>query len=212
MLVPIKAFDAAKPRLSEALDPAERAQLARSMAAVVLRAAAPLPVAVVCDDDQVADWARRQGARVVWTPGLGLNGAVADAVRRAADEGVVRAVIAHSDLPFARDLERLVVTDDDLVLVVPDRRLDGTNVLSVPTDRGFEFHYGAGSFGLHRTEAARLGLQVQVRHIEELGWDVDEPGDLDSPSHLGAVRSPASPADGAERDSRTPPPNDRTTT
>ena len=76
VLVPIKAFHEAKGRLDLALSAPERAALARAMAARVLDACGPLPVAVVCDDNDVADWARHRGALVVWEPGRGLNGAV----------------------------------------------------------------------------------------------------------------------------------------
>src|SRR5687767_11462041 len=74
VLIPVKAFGAAKLRLAPALDAEERIALARSMAGRVVASAAPLPVAVACDDEEVAAWARALGATVVWTPGLGLNG------------------------------------------------------------------------------------------------------------------------------------------
>lgn len=184
VVVPVKAFDRAKLRLADVLDGPARAALARAMADHVLAAAAPLGVAVVCDDDVVAKWARAAGAAVVWTPGVGLNGAVAEAVRRLAGAGVDRAVVAHADLPFASGLAELAAADADEVVLVPDRRLDGTNVLSVPTGNGFEFGYGVGSFTRHRDEAVRCGLRPRVVTVEHLGWDVDEPADLDVPDHL----------------------------
>ncbi len=61
MLVPVKAFADAKQRLGPALSSRDRQELVRAMAERVLDAAAPLPVAVVCDDTEVADWARRHG-------------------------------------------------------------------------------------------------------------------------------------------------------
>ena len=76
----MKAFRDAKGRLADALAPAARAELARSMAAAVVRAARPLPVWVVCDDDAVAAWACEVGASVLWKPGRGLNGAVNEGV------------------------------------------------------------------------------------------------------------------------------------
>ena len=184
VVMPVKAFDRAKLRLADVLDGPERATLARAMADHVLAAAGPLGVAVVCDDDVVAEWARGAGAAVVWTPGLGLNGAVTEAVQRLDGAGIRRAVVAHADLPFASGLAQLAVADDDEVVLVPDRRLDGTNVLSVPTGSGFQFGYGVGSFDRHRDEAERCGLRSRVIRIEHLGWDVDEPGDLDVPDHL----------------------------
>ena len=80
VLIPVKAFAEAKVRLASALDTASRAELARRMAEVVIAAAAPLPVAVVCDDPDVAEWARSRGAEVFWRPERGLNAAVADGV------------------------------------------------------------------------------------------------------------------------------------
>src|SRR3546814_8902284 len=70
VVVPVKAFSQAKVRLTPRLDPATRAELARAMADRVLRAAGTLPTSVVCDDDEVAAWAQRHGAEVIWTPGL----------------------------------------------------------------------------------------------------------------------------------------------
>ena len=51
MLVPVKAFAEAKARLAPALDAGQRERLARAMAEHVVAAAAPLPVSVVCDDE-----------------------------------------------------------------------------------------------------------------------------------------------------------------
>ena len=176
VLVPVKSFAEAKVRLAPALDPSERAALARAMAEHVLAASGRLPAAVVCDDREVADWARALGVLVVWEPGRGLNGAVEAGVSQLRSLGVERVVVAHADLPMASDLAW--VADFDGVTLVPDRFDDGTNVLCVPTDAGFRFSYGPGSFARHQSEADRLGLAVRVVHEPTLGWDVDVPADL----------------------------------
>jgi 2-phospho-L-lactate guanylyltransferase len=186
VLVPVKAFGEAKLRLAPALDRAARAELARSMATTVVRVAAPLGVWVVCDDDEVAAWARLEGAEVVWRPGLGLNGAVSDGVELLAASGHEQVIVAHADLPYAVDLAW--VADTDGVTLVPDRRDDGTNVLCVPTGVGFRFAYGPGSFERHRAEAERLGLDVRVVREPHLGWDVDLPADLVTPDWLERTR------------------------
>lgn len=202
VVVPVKAFTQAKVRLASALDPGERADLARHMAEIVLLAADPLPVVVVCDDDEVRAWAERSGARVVWCPGRGLNGAVSDGVASLLAEGVDHAIVAHADLPLATSLDWLA--DFPGVSLVPDRRFDGTNVLAVPTAAGFRFSYGAGSFGRHRAEAARLGLALRVVQDPQLGWDVDLPADLAypgapaRPGHPGRPRRSGHPADGGD--------------
>ena len=176
VLVPVKAFGEAKLRLAPALTPPDRARLAKAMAEGVLRSAGRLPAAVVCDDRQVADWARDLGALVIWTPGVGLNRAVQVGVDHLAAAGAGRVVVAASDLPLADELESLA--DGPGVTIVPDRRADGTNVIVVPTGSGFTFSYGPGSFARQRAEAEARGLPVRVVERPELAWDVDVPADL----------------------------------
>lgn len=188
VLVPVKAFRRAKVRLAPALAPERRAELARAMASRVVAAGTPLPVAVVCDDPEVASWARSLGALVIWQPGRGLNPAVDAGVRCLAAAGAARVTVAHGDLPLASNLARLGDQDREhlgdpraglaTVTLVPDRRLDGTNVASVPTGTGFRFSYGAGSLRRHWQEALRRGLAVDVVREPLLAWDVDIPDDL----------------------------------
>lgn len=175
VLVPVKAFRDAKVRLARALDPDARADLARSMAAGVVRAGAPRPVWVVCDDAEVASWATAAGAEVLWMPERGLNRAVTEGVAALADAGVDRVVVCHADLPQATRLDHL---GDDGIVLVPDRHRDGTNVLALPASCGFRFAYGPGSFARHLAEAGRLGLPVHVVDDPSLAWDVDRPDDL----------------------------------
>jgi 2-phospho-L-lactate guanylyltransferase len=182
VLVPVKAFAAAKQRLADVLDPPARVALARTMASTVLGAAGSLRTAVVCDDDEVREWAEAQGAEAIWTPGLGLNGAVEAGVDHLHRRGVDRVVVAHADLPLATDLTWLADTDG--VTLVPDRHRDGTNVACVPATAGFSFAYGAGSFAAHRGEAKRLGLSVRLVPDPRLGWDVDVAADLAPPVEL----------------------------
>lgn len=177
VLIPIKRFDDAKLRLAPALDAADRAALARTMAECVLRAAAPLPITVVCDDPGVAEWAEAAGVQVLWTAELGLNGAVGKGVAHLATEGFGRVVVAHADLLFATPGSLCELPQEGVVLV-PDRHDDGTNVASVPADAGFPWSYGPGSFGRHRRAAIDLGLGPTIVRDRDLGWDVDTPADL----------------------------------
>jgi 2-phospho-L-lactate guanylyltransferase len=176
VLVPVKAFARAKLRLAPALSPERRHELARNMATRVVLSAAGLPVAVVCDDDEVAGWAASLGALVMWEPGRGLNGAVQSGVKRLEELGAAQVVVAAGDLPLATDL-RWVPTFPGLTLV-PDRRGDGTNVISLPCGLDFRFSYGPDSFSRHLAEGRRLGVRMRVVHSSPLGWDVDIPEDL----------------------------------
>ncbi len=104
VLVPVKGFAAAKRRLAGVLSAEDRATLVRHMAERVIAAAGPLPVHVVCDDEAVATWAEGAGTQVLWRPGHGLNGAVADGVASLAKLGITDVLVAHADLPLAHDL------------------------------------------------------------------------------------------------------------
>lgn len=197
VLIPVKDFELAKGRLAPQLPAGERAKLARSMAARVVHAAGRMPALVVCDDHEVADWARSVGAHPLHIEVRGLNGALTAAVERLSalgpDESPIRpdsacsdaqwsghrpqhVVIAHGDLPRAETLEGLA--EAGTVTIVPDRHLDGTNVMALPLGGGFEFHYGPGSFRAHCTEALRCGLDLRVRRVAALEFDIDTPDDL----------------------------------
>ena len=176
VVIPVKAFSKAKMRLAPVLSPAERAALARKIAEHVVNASRPLPVIVVCDDLDVAAWAENLGARALLEPGLGLNGAVGTAVAQLAEEGFERLVIAHGDLPLAAEIAQLAEIEG--IALVPDRHLDGTNVISLPAQCGFRFSYGPGSFSRHQDEARRTGVPWRVIHDPGLAWDVDFPADI----------------------------------
>jgi 2-phospho-L-lactate/phosphoenolpyruvate guanylyltransferase len=179
VLIPVKAFADAKLRLAPAMTGVDRAALARSMAERVVHAAAPLPVAIVCDDDDVVAWAASHGLDVIVAPGRGLNRAVETGVDELAARGATQVIVAHADLPLATDLTWVARFPG--VTLIPDRRDDGTNVACVPTNAGFRFAYGAGSFTRHVTEARARGLALHIVRDAELGWDIDQPDDLAIP-------------------------------
>jgi 2-phospho-L-lactate guanylyltransferase len=64
------------------------------------------------------------------------------------------------------------------LVIVPDRRRDGSNVVCVPTGCEFRFAYGPGSFARHVAEAERLQLAVTVLQDAALASDIDHPEDL----------------------------------
>ena len=176
VLIPVKSFHQAKRRLGSVMADHDRIRLVRAMASHVVSACEPLPVAVVCDDADVAGWATDQGAAVLWEPGQGLNGAVRAGVERLGRAGARWVTVAHGDLPLARGLG--LIPPFDGITLVPDRRDDGTNVLRLPAGCAFQFAYGPGSFRAHRAEATRIGLPVRIVRHPDLAYDVDWPADV----------------------------------
>jgi 2-phospho-L-lactate guanylyltransferase len=180
VLIPVKRFGDAKRRLAPLLHPDERAQVARWLADRVVAAARPLPVFVACDDDEVASWAEGADATVLWTPGVGLNGAVDASRTTIGGKGFDHLVVAHSDLPLATTLVTCAVAGT--VTLVPDGRGDGTNVLGSPVTAPITAAYGARSFEAHLAQAIATGLAVEVRRDARLALDVDTPAQLTHPA------------------------------
>ena len=178
--MPVKAFTAAKGRLSVVLDRFARADLARWLAGRVVAAAGELPTFIACDDDEVATWADAHGVDVLWSPGLGLNGAVDAGRTTIAGKGFDHVVIAHSDLPLATDLAPLAV--EGSIVIVPDRRRDGTNVIAMPVHVELPAAYGGGSFLRHVAAARATGCRIEVRPDPGLSLDIDTPSDLAHPA------------------------------
>jgi 2-phospho-L-lactate guanylyltransferase len=180
--MPVKAFTAAKGRLSVILDRLARAELARWLAGRVVAAAGELPTFIACDDDEVAAWADEHGAEVLWSPGMGLNGAVDTGRATIAGKGFDHVIIAHSDLPLATELASLATADT--ITIVPDRRRDGTNVIALPVGVELAAAYGGGSFRRHMAAARATGRRIEVRPDPRLSLDVDTPADLTHPTLL----------------------------
>ena len=180
VVIPIKAFEQAKDRLSSVLSAEQRILLARATALGVLESVRGASVFVVCDNPEVSQWATSHGATVVHQSQPGLNAAVQEGISAA--HQFERVMIVHSDLPLPSRLRELLGSGvaSNTVTIVPDRHRDGTNVLIIPSGVGFTCHYGAKSFEAHTAEATKLGLPLQIVEDDELALDIDTPDDLNA--------------------------------
>lgn len=176
VLVPLRSLKSGKARLVEALTLGQRRQLIEVMAARVIDAAHDLDVLVVHDDPDVAVWASERGAASLRPDQPGLNNAVAAGRDHLRNFGYNRVIVAHADLPHAKDL-RVMLTDHPIA-IAPDRHRDGTNVMALPTAIDFSFAYGPGSFQSHVEIARTLGIEPHLIDEPGLAWDVDHPDDL----------------------------------
>lgn len=179
LVIPLKSFGSGKGRLSPALDAATRERLSRECAERVVAAAAGLPVVVVTGANEahdVREWAASLSTACIAQTSTGLNGAVADGVAWVREHGFAIAVVAHSDVPLACDVRPFI--DEAGIVIVPDAAHDGTNLLSLPSEAEFTFHYGPGSFRLHVDEAMRRGFAPRVALSDEWSLDLDNPEDL----------------------------------
>ena len=185
-LIPIKGFHAAKARLAPVLGDADRERLARWLATRVVQAFGSIPTFIACDDERVAAWADDLGASVLWGPGLGLNGAIDVGVDTLAGKGIDHVVIAHGDLPRPEALVDVAVAGT--IVLVPDRRRDGSNVIARPTSVALPAEYGAGSFDRHLAAALATNVPVQVRTDPYLSIDIDTIDDCHHPIAAAVLR------------------------
>lgn len=188
-LIPIKGFDRGKSRLSEVLTPHERAQLARGLFEHVVRVLRASPaiddIAVVSDSPEACRHAERLGIVALSdaTGNQGLADVVDSALRDLERRGATSVMICMGDLPdlTVQDIASVArELDESDVVLVPDLLQRGTNVIALkqptrlPSCLGHE-----DSLRRHRARARELGLTVSVQLSSGIGFDVDNPGDLE---------------------------------
>jgi 2-phospho-L-lactate guanylyltransferase len=171
VLVPLKALDRVKSRLAEALLPAERVALMRSLLDHVVgevREAGIDRVTVVTAEPL-------DGYEVWHDRGLAWNDALAAAVEEIVAASLV--AIVSADLPTLRaeEVEELIRATPERGIAIA-RALDGgTNAVSMRPPGIVRTHFGEpGSAAVH----AGLGVDHVILDLPGLAFDVDTPEDL----------------------------------
>jgi len=188
-LVPVKRLGAAKQRLDAVLSPDQRMELARLMATDVIRAARGAAclkgVAVVTADEDVAAFARREGAYVIREPeGGGLNAALGHASAELAGRGVATILVLPGDVPLvtADDIAAMIDGHDESPSVTVARAIcdGGSNALAVTPPGAIGFRFGEDSFERHCLAARAAGIEPHALLLPRLAVDIDRPADLDA--------------------------------
>ena len=171
VLVPLKALDRAKSRLTGALSAEERAELMRSLlerVVDVVREAGVERITVVTAESM-------EGYDVWHDRGLAWNDALATATTEIVTAPLM-AVIA-ADLPLVRpdEVEELLEATPARGIAIA-RALDGgTNAVAMRPPGLVRTHFGeASSAAVH----AGLGVEHVVLDMPGLAFDVDTPEDL----------------------------------
>ena len=182
IVIPVKAPEACKTRLSPVLDEAGRRDLVQQM---LRRTVAAAGDTVGMERLRLLGPSRHglpDALGLLDDPGLGLNRALAGARDRALAAGVERLLLLSADLPLVEpaDVAALLDVPENGVAAACDRAGEGSNALSLPLPQAkdFRFCYGEHSFAAHRAEAERLGLPFVPVMRPGLAFDVDQPGDL----------------------------------
>ncbi|CAB1370864.1 2-phospho-L-lactate guanylyltransferase [Denitratisoma oestradiolicum] len=190
-LIPLKTRSEGKGRLAGVLSPVQRQQMARLMlehVVAVLADATSIDGIAVVSADPV-----ELGPEVLRLadPGCGLNVAVSSGVMELERRGVSEVLVLHADLPLltAADIDALVAAGRETGLALaPDRNAQGTNAIHLALPGRFTFHFGPMSFTRHQAEALRADRTAAVVTRPGLGFDVDEPADLEALIARGGAR------------------------
>jgi len=188
-LIPFKGVERGKSRLSGVLAPDEREALARELFDHVVAVFRESPsvdgVAVVSDSSEALVHARELGVTTLKDPPEkdGLSDVVDAALRELEGFGATSALICMSDLPklSVQDVESVVrqLEETDVVLV-PDLLHEGTNLVALRPPTAMASCFGhQDSLQRHQARAGALGLTVSIQLRSGIGFDVDDPGDLE---------------------------------
>ena len=187
-IVPVKPFRRGKSRLAGVLTEEERLDLNSQLlihTVDTLKEISEIEHVLVVSRDQAAlSLARAHGARTVQENGAPeLNVALTRATivaKRYATRGVL---IIPSDLPLIskEDVYAMLelVKDPPVVIVVPDRKKEGTNALLVCPVGLIEYDYGPNSFERHCQRARQAGARLEICDLPSIALDMDLPEDLE---------------------------------
>jgi 2-phospho-L-lactate guanylyltransferase len=186
-IVPIKPLSKAKSRLSEVLTPEQREQLAFNLLARTVRLLLPLPqiqgVLVISRDTRALAMVRSLGAQTVQEGGTPeLNNALLRATQVLRTRGAGAVLVVPSDIPLlsGEDIEKMVTLGryQSSVIIAPDRREEGTNLLLVRPPGLIPYRFGLNSFTEHQRLAQEANASLAVYQSERAGLDLDTPDDL----------------------------------
>ncbi|MCL5048615.1 MAG: hypothetical protein M1374_07560 [Firmicutes bacterium] len=179
LLIPVKLFNLAKQRLASLLDVRQRTCLSAALAQRVALSYESCDTFVVCDNSYTQGWATGIGVRSILADGSGMCPQISCAVGAVSEMGYRNIIIMHSDLPRIKNIfPYLEFLAEDEMVIVPDRRGSGTNVLKISAALPFQFHYGTDSFVLHKQEAEKRNIHYSVHNDRDLGFDIDLPEDI----------------------------------
>jgi len=187
-IVPVKPLRRGKSRLSTVLSETERTLLNHNLLVSTLKILSSVnridQILVVSRDPAALTLAREYDARTVLENGSPeLNTALSRAALVAKTYRVNEILILPADLPLltTEELERVLRLSGNPpeILICPDRRKDGTNLLYINPEGLISFSYGSGSFNKHLELARQSGARVNIISSNSLELDLDTPEDLE---------------------------------
>jgi len=186
-VVPVKPFIEGKSRLAGILKESERYQLNVNCLSKTLNVLSGLKtidkMLVVSRDGEALKIAIQAGARALLENGnQGLNQALYQ-VNNTLDKSCDRVLIIPTDLPLLvmEDIQKILElgATPPVVVVVADRRNNGTNALLVYPAGCIRYRFGKYSSKKHLAEAQKRGIKAISANIPDMRLDLDLVEDLE---------------------------------
>jgi 2-phospho-L-lactate guanylyltransferase len=187
-IVPVKPLRRGKSRLAGLLSEEQRTRLNRYLlehTLIILNKISDIEhTLVVSRDPSALALTRSMGGRTVLEDGAPqFNTAIQRATIVAQAQGARAVLVMPADLPLIEpsDVNELIHQGNDppVVVIAPDRRLDGTNCLFINPAGLISYGYGPGSFQRHSKYAVDAGARLILVNSNHFGLDLDLPEDLD---------------------------------
>ncbi|MBU3954816.1 MAG: 2-phospho-L-lactate guanylyltransferase [Proteobacteria bacterium] len=196
-IVPIKPLRRGKSRLSSVLSEQNREGLNQYLLNSTLDCLSNIPeidqIIVVSYDPTVLTLARKYGVRTVLeSRNSNINRALRKATIAAVAVKATKVLIVPADIPFLNKssiYEVIGMTGDSPeIIIVPDRKSSGTNLMLINPIGAIKYDFGEWSFRKHIEQAERKKVKVKVCRCDNLTFDLDWPEDWD---YLIHINSPA---------------------
>jgi len=187
-IVPVKSLIRGKSRLAGVLSDEERAVLNRDLFTRTLLCLKSIPrieqVLVISYDPEVLARARDLGATTVQeAKKTNINNALRRATVAAKAYNASKAIIIPADLPFINKEELEIFLDQTgkppEIIISSDRHSNGTNALFINPIGILEYNFGPWSFQKHVEQAEQKKINVRIKNMESLTFDLDLPEDLE---------------------------------
>lgn len=188
VVIPVKPLRRSKSKLTNILSEDDRTLLNFQMYENTLKVLSEIKIPhqelVVSKDSSVLSLARSYNAKTLQEDGdSGLNGALKKSIQVIGAYSAQKVMVLPADLPFItrEDLEGVMSYDGEnpFLLISPDRKMSGTNLLFVAPPDLIDFSFGAGSFERHVRQAQLHNATIEVRKFNGSELDIDSPEDFE---------------------------------
>jgi 2-phospho-L-lactate guanylyltransferase len=188
-IIPIKPLRIGKSRLAGILNQEIREELNRFLLSSTLECLSGInkiqSVIVISYDPSALTLARKFGAKTVLEDrNTNINRALRKATLAARVLNYNSALIIPADLPLLKKEDVIEIIgklgNPPEIIIVPDRKGNGTNALLINPIGAINYNFGDWSFSKHIEQAERKGINVQICSLKSLSFDLDLPEDWDN--------------------------------